>query len=35
VYEKRANDPLSNNIMKFMEKTDFIPPEDWKGYKKF
>ncbi len=35
VLEMRANDPLSTNLIKFMEKTDFEPPQDWKGYKYF
>jgi len=35
VLEKRPEDPLTNNLLKFMEKTDFQPPEDWKGYKYF
>ena len=33
--KKGGKDPLSTNLINFMEKYDFQPPEDWKGYKPF
>jgi len=35
VFEKRPDDPLSKNLIKYMEKTNFVAPPDWKGYKFF
>ena len=35
VFEKRPDDPLSMNLIKYMQKTDFEAPPDWKGYKFF
>ena len=35
VLEMRPSDPLSTRHLNFMQLTDNVPPDNWRGYKFF